>query len=169
MPANKKYGPSQDYEKKLVRVMERLGAQEHDWNWDRHGSWVKFKYKGEWYQFEYTLEMAKAKGKNLTFGSDCFAKVVLTLERLALMVEDGIYDLQRWVKDMKFLPAAIEVPSFLKFLGFVEIPKSEDEVRVKYKEMSKLMHPDKGGDSDDFVILQQAYEKSMAYIGKKEG
>jgi hypothetical protein len=35
--------------------------------------------------------------------------------------------------------------------------------------MSKLMHPDKGGDSDDFVILQQAYEKSMAYIGKKEG
>jgi hypothetical protein len=165
---SKKYGPSQDYEKKLGRVMERLGAQEHDWNWDRHSSWIKFKYKGNWYQFDYTLDMARAKGKNLTFGSDCFAKIVLTLERLALMVEDGIYDLQRWVKDMKALPVAIEIPSFLKYLGFVDIPKSEDEIKVKYKDMAKLMHPDKGGNPEDFKTLNDSYEKALAYIGKKE-
>jgi hypothetical protein len=169
MAATKKYDPAQDYEKKLGRVMERFGAQEWDWNWDRHSSWVKFKYKGDWYQFDYTIDTARSKGKNLSFGSDCFAKIVLTLERLALMVEDGIYDLQRWVKDMKALPAAIELPSFLKFLGFVDIPKSEDEIKAKYKEMAMIMHPDKGGDREDFMKLQQAYEKSLTYIGKKEG
>lgn len=165
MTANKKYAPAQEYEKKLERVMKRLEVQEYDWDWGRHAAWVKFLYKGNWYQFEYSLEMARAKGKNLSFGSDCFAKIVLTLERLALMVEDGIYDLQRWVKDMKYLPQAVEVPSFLRYMGFVEIPKSEDEVKQKYREMSKLMHPNAGGNEEDFIKLSEAYEKSLAYVG----
>lgn len=168
MTANKKYAPAQDYEKKLERVMKRLEAQEYDFDWGRHAAWVKFLYKGNWYQFEYTLEMARAKGKTLSFGSDCFAKIVLTLERLALMVEVGIYDLQRWVKDMKLLPQAVEFPSFLKYMGFVENPKSAEEVKQKFRDMSKIMHPDAGGCPEDFQKLDEAYRQALAYMGGKE-
>jgi hypothetical protein len=92
LAANKKYAPAQEYEKKLERVMERLNIKQFDWNWDRHGGWVKFSYKGTWYIFKYTIEKAKEVGVNLQFGSDAFAVVVLTLEDLARAAEKKIYD-----------------------------------------------------------------------------
>lgn len=47
--AKKQYGDADSYERKLERVMERLGINEFDYNFDRHGCWVQFKYKGEVY------------------------------------------------------------------------------------------------------------------------
>lgn len=160
----KQYADAEFYERKLAKVMERLQVQSYDWNWDRRGSWVQFRYKGELYRFEYSVEKARARGKNLQYGSDTFAKIVLSLERLALMVEDGIYELSTWVAGLKFLPPPVEIPSFFRFLGFTEIPNGAEEVKERYRTLAKQLHPDTGGNDGDFQNLKTATEQAMAYF-----
>jgi hypothetical protein len=156
-----------DYEKKLARVMERFGIKEKEWNfnYDRQGlAWVEFRYKGELYRFEHSVEKAKARGITLKEGRDAFKQIVLTLEDLARMAERGIYDLQTWVKGMKFLPPVIEVPSFFKLLGFDSIPTLIEDVRARYRSLSKQLHPDAGGSAEDFDKLTKASEECIRYL-----
>lgn len=165
----KQYAEASSYEAKLTRVMERLGIKEFDYDFSRHGSWVEFRYKGELYRFDHSVEKAQSRGINLKYGSDAFAQIVLSLEDLARMVERGIYDLQTWVRGMKYLPPVIEVPNFFKFLGFDEIPTSEEEVRTRYRLLAKDMHPDGGGDGEDFIKLTRASEEAVRYLNATKG
>lgn len=160
----KQYGDANNYEAKLKRVMERLAIKEYDYNFDRHGSWVEFRYKGQLYRFDHNVEKAQLRGMKLQYGSDAFAQIVLALEDLSRMVERGIYDLQTWVSGMKYLPSVVELPSFIKYLGFEEIPSNEDEITARYKNLAKQMHPDVGGNEDDFLKLNKACEDSVRYI-----
>lgn len=163
----KQYAAAENYEVKLARIMNRLDVQEFNYNWDRFSSWIEFRYKGELYRFDHSLENAKTHGVDLKYGSDVFAQLVLSLEDLARMVERGIYDLQRWVAGMKFLPQALEVPSFLKYLGFDEIPSDEEEIKTRYRNLALQMHPDKGGNSEDFMKLKRAAEDALNYYKTK--
>lgn len=160
----KKYGSAENYESKLERVMERLNVKEFNYNFDRFGAWVEFRYKGNLYRFDHSIENAKARGLNLRYGSDAFAQIVLSLEDIARMVERGIYDLQTWVAGMKYLPPVIELPSFVKVLGFEQMPTSEEEIKTRYKNLAKQMHPDMGGNEQDFINLQQASEQAIKYM-----
>jgi hypothetical protein len=160
----KQYADAVFYESKLNKVMERLGIKEYNYDFSRHGSWVEFRYKGELYRFDHSVEKAKSRGINLTYGSDAFAQIVLALEDLARMVERGIYDLQTWVSGMKYLPPVIEVPSFFKLLGFETIPASEEDIKTRYRTLAKQLHPDGGGDSDDFINLTKAAEEAIKYL-----
>jgi len=46
---------------------------------------------------------------------------------------------------MKYLPpAAVEVPSFMQILGFKQIPSGPEEVKKRYRQLAKQMHPDAG-------------------------
>lgn len=162
----KQYGSPDQYEAKLDRVMERLGVESYNYNWDRWGCWVEFRYKGDLYRFDHSVEKAKARGVNLVYGSDSFAQVVLALEDLARMVERGIYELSTWVAGMKYLPPAIEVPSFFKYLGFTDIPAGPEEVNARYRSLAKQMHPDVGGNQDDFKELKKASEQALRYFEK---
>ena len=164
--AKKQYGSADHYERKLARVMERLEVEDYNFNWDRYSCFVEFRIKGELYRFDHSIEKAKARGVDLRYGSDAFAQVVLALEDLARMVERGIYELQTWVAGMKYLPPPIEVPSFFKFLGFQEIPSGPEEVRTRYRNLSKTMHPDVGGDPEDFQKLKDAAERAIKYFGE---
>lgn len=164
MPKAKQYGAGEQYEKKLVKVMERLGVTVVNYNWDRFGCYVEFRYKNDLYRFDHTLEKAQARGINLRYGSDVFAQVVLALEDLARMVERGIYDLSTWVSGMKYLPPPVEVPSFFKYLGFAEIPANKEDVDARYRTLSKQMHPDAGGKPEDFHKLKEASEKAKKYL-----
>lgn len=38
------------------------------------------------------------------------------------------------------------------------------DVRRRYRELAKLYHPDAGGDHNDFLALQQAYEQVVEYL-----
>ena len=38
------------------------------------------------------------------------------------------------------------------------------EVRIRYRELAKLYHPDAGGSHADFLALQQAYEQVLEYL-----
>jgi hypothetical protein len=160
----KQYGEPRSYEKKLDKIMERFQATEFNYNYDRHGCWVEFRYKGNLYRFEHSIEKAKAKGIDLVYGSDAFAQVVLALEDLARMAERGIYDLQVWLEGMKFLPPVVEVPSFFKFMSFDRIPADRSEVKDRYRTLAKQMHPDTGGNQKDFENLQKASEQAMKYL-----
>lgn len=164
MKTSKAYGQAADYERKLARVMERLGVTKHDWNWDRHGCWVTFTYKGEHYRFDHSVENAKKHGHQLRYGSDAFAQVVLTLEDLARMAERGIYDLQTWVAGLKFLPSPVELPECLRVLQFERIPTGPEEVKARFLEMAKVHHPDVGGDPEQFKRIKRAEQDALAYL-----
>lgn len=164
MAKRKQYADPDQYERKLEKVMERLGVDTFDFNWDRWGCWIEFWYRGELYRFDHSTEKAQARGIDLAYGSDAFAQVVLSLEDLARMVERGIYELSTWVAGMKYLPPVKEVPSFFRFLGFDDIPTEPEEVRTRYKTLTKQMHPDTGGDPEDFKKLQRAAEQGMKYF-----
>lgn len=169
MMAGKTYGSADSYEAKLRRVMERLSVKKGDfnWNWDRFGGWVEFRYRGELYRFDHTVEKARSKGVKLTYGSDAFAQIVLALEDLARMVERGIYDLSTWVAGMKFLPAPQQVPECFRVLGFDRIPGDADEVRARYKLMALSAHPDVGGSSEEFQQLTRATEEALKYLAEQ--
>ncbi len=167
----KQYADVDTYEKKLYRVMERLGVPKKDVNWDsnRFECFVEFKYKGALYRFDHSVEKAKTRGVKLNYGSDAFAQVVLTLEDLARMVERGIYDLSAWVAGMKMLPPSVEVPSFFRVLGFEQIPNGVEEVKARFRSLAKQLHPDAGGNQEDFETLKKATEQAAAWFNKTQG
>lgn len=164
--SKKLYADVDHYERKLHRVMERLGAELVGWNCDRYGCWVQFRYKGELYQFDHSVQKAQARGINLHYGSDCFAQVVLALEDLARIVERGIYDLSTWVSGLKALPPVVEVPSFFRVLGFTEIPADVEEVKARYRSLAKQLHPDAGGSAEDFQALKRAAEQAIQWFSR---
>ena len=170
--ATKKYGEQDYYERKLNRVMTRLGigTDKFDWSISRGAAYVEFQYKGSLYRFEDSFKNAENHGVTLTRGSDCFARLVLALEDLARLVENGIYDLQTWVVGLKFLPeksAVPAVPNFFRYLGFDMIPSSPEDVEKQDKKMAKVCHPDAGGDAESFQQLMDAKQQALAYFEQK--
>jgi len=168
MATKKQYASPDAYEAKLIRVMERFGTEDYNYNWDRHMAWVEFRIKGQLYRFDYSIEKAQAKGINVVYGSDVFAKIVLALERLAKMKEDGIYEIETWLAGMKFLPPPVVVPECFKVLGFTEIPADIEDVKARYKTLAKQAHPDSGGTKEAFIALQTNAEAAIKWMESKE-
>lgn len=160
----KQYAEPQTYEAKLEKVMGRLGVESYDYDWSRKECWVSFMYKGRHYKFSHSLNNAQAHGVNVKYGSDLFAQVVLSLEDLARMVERGIYDLSTWVAGMQYLPAPEKIPECFVILGFERVPENPEEVKTKYREMVKIMHPDNGGTEAAFIALQEAQKAALEYL-----
>ena len=169
MAVKKKYAAPDTYEAKLDRVMERMGASEYNYNWDRHSAWVEFRMKGQLYRFDHSVDKARARGFELTYGSDVFAQLVITLEDLARMGERGIYELQTWLEGMKFLPPPMVIPDFLKQLGFESIPTSSEEIKARFKTLAKQAHPDVGGNNERFITLQNAARQALEYCQNQGG
>lgn len=162
--AGKKYADVVTYENKLKRVMERFGVTEYDYDWTRKTAYVRFMYKGTWYQFDHSAEKS-----GLVYGTDVFAQIVLALEDLARMVERGIYDLGKWIVGMQYLPPVFEMPECFKALGFSgsDLP-TEDMVRTRYRNMAKELHPDVGGNAQGFIDLQNMTNLCLEYLKQKE-
>ncbi len=162
----KQYVSAEVYERKLDRVMERMGAEEYNYNFDRFGAWVEFRLRGQLYRFDHTREKAAARGIKLSYGSDCLAQIVLSLEDLARMAERGIYELQTWLAGLKFLPPPVVMPECFRVLGFEELPGDGEEIKARFKTLAKQRHPDGGGSSEDFIALQTAAREAMEYMEK---
>lgn len=167
MTKKKQYASPDAYEAKLDRVMERFGAESYDYNWDRHTAWVEFRLRGQMYRFDHSVEKARARGFELTYGSDVFAQLVKTLEDLARMGERGIYELSTWLAGMKFLPSPIIVPECFAILGFTEMPTDTGEVKARYRTLAKQAHPDGGGSQQVFTRLQNAAEDAVKQMTKE--
>jgi hypothetical protein len=163
--AKKQYAGADFYERKLKLVVEKFGATNLEYNWDRFGGWAQFRYRGELYRFEHSIESAKAKGINLIYGTDAFAQVVLAIEDLWRLQSRGIYDLTRWIAGMRFLPPPTEILPCFKNLGFTEQPKTRAEVQERYRTLSKQLHPDnpQTGDAVAFEAVKKAAEQALSF------
>lgn len=165
MPARKRYTEPAYYEGKLERVMDRLGVgEDYNYNFDRHQAWIEFRYHGQLHRFDHTVEKAQSAGQNLSYGSDCFAQLVLALEDLARIVERGIYEFGTWVAGMRYLPPPVEVPECFRVLGFQEMPGNSREVQARYKTLAKQYHPDNGGAAQDFERIRRAAERALKHM-----
>lgn len=162
----KRYAETKIYEKKLEKVMARLGADSYSYDWSRYDCWVEFAYKGQRYRFSHSLENAEKHGINIRFVSDLFAQVVLTLEDISRMIERGIYDLNSGVIGMECLPAPTTLDACFQALNFKEMPTAE-EVKKRYKDLCKMLHPDNGGDGEVFNQLNKNYMKCIRIIEKE--
>lgn len=160
-------GTREDYERKLARVMERLGvgAESYDYDWNRRGCWVQMRYRGRAYLFENTVERsAETCGlKNVT---DLFAQIVLSLEGLARAVENGIFTLDMLMAGVPSLPPAAEAPECFRALGFERLPEDADSVKAKYRELAKSAHPDAGGDEEAFLLLRANLNKCLTWFAE---
>ena len=162
-------GDTAAFEKKLGRVMERLGVQKYqcDWTQGKNGSscYVEMRYGGSVYHFENSTEKSAKCGRGLTYVSDLFAAVVYSLEGLARAVEQGIFTLDMLLAGVPALPAAQPLEPCFAALGFSSRPDNAEEVKTQYKRMAKVMHPDAGGDKDAFVTLEVHYRRCLELLG----
>lgn len=174
MPARKHYsGGFSDYEKKLERVMARLGVKEYNYDWtSSRGSsscYVEMVYNGRVYRFENDIQKSAKYGCNRTCASDLFADVVYTLEGLARSVERGILELDMLMAGIPSLPPAVKVEPCLQVLGFDYTPSTFQEVKQRYWLLAQESHPDKTGsdNSERFQEIQTAYEQAKELFGEK--
>lgn len=59
-----------------------------------------------------------------------------------------------------------EPPDWAAVLGLTP-PFSRDQVRSAYRARSKSVHPDTGGDHDEFIRLQAAYEEALRHCASR--
>lgn len=164
-PPQKRYGDATYYERKLQTVSQRLKVDKGSlsFDWGRSGAHVTFRFKGQDYRFEHTLEKAAKLGRPLYYGSDCFALIVLTMESLARMAENGFTeDLRPWIEGFKALPAG-SLPDFFVKLGLDHLPSSE-ELTQRWRSLVRKVHPDAGGSPELFHEVQVAYAQAQQYI-----
>ena len=162
----KKYSASlEDLEKKLGRVMERLGVEKYQSNWTQRkcGSscYVEMRYGASTYRFENSTEKSAKCGRNLIYVSDLFAAVVYSLEGLARAVEQGIFTLDMLLVGVPALPEGKPLEPCFAALGFAERPTDAEAVREQYRRMAKVTHPDAGGSAAAFDALKKNYEACL--------
>jgi hypothetical protein len=56
------------------------------------------------------------------------------------------------------------VPAFVEILG-LSIPFDIQDVKNAYRQKVKTVHPDTGGSVEAFIVLQENYEKALAFFG----
>ena len=63
-------------------------------------------------------------------------------------------------------PKDVDTEAYYKLLG-VDKKATYDEIRKAYRKLALKKHPDRGGDKEEFVKIQQAYE-TLADKEKRE-
>lgn len=157
-------GEAGDWEAKLGRVMDRIQADEYRWDYSRSGAWVRWTLNGQHYGLEQSVDKAAARKVSLYNGVDCLAQLILTLEDLARMAERGIYEMSTFMAGFKALPAPRPVAEPFMRLQFTEPPTSVEAVRVRYRQLARVLHPDAGGDPRAFQQLVEAARQAEALI-----
>jgi hypothetical protein len=152
------------YVKKLKALMEKLDVTKYDYDCGMKGGYVEFTYKGQARRFEQTVEGMQANGIRIWYASDVFARIVLTIEDLARASRNGIYDFADILNGLPMLPAASVMPDCFRVLQFTGLPATVDELKARYRQLSKTAHPDAGGSAERFGTLTTAYNDCMVYL-----
>lgn len=107
------------------------------------------------------------KNKQRTFACDKWLTVeenlwaiVLTIEALRMINRAGASELlERAFTGFEALPAPSDMDVWWRVLE-VSQTASKEEIQAAYYRKVKEVHPDKGGDSSQFIKIQRAYEES---------
>jgi hypothetical protein len=65
-------------------------------------------------------------------------------------------------------PADHQLPSCIAVLGLMP-PLTLEDVKQAYLAKARIMHPDRGGDPEQFIQLQKAFEEANDYVKFKAG
>ena len=164
-------GSIADFEKKLDRIMERLGVTDFKYDYtdtrSMRSCWVEMIYKGRAYRFENSNGKSKASGRDLNYISDLLWSIAYSLEGLARAIEQGIFTLDMLLAGVPALPEAASLEPCFQAMGFSKRPETVEEVKAQYRRMSKVVHPDNGGTTDSFIALMQNYEQCLSLIEGK--
>src|ERR1700679_3997388 len=57
----------------------------------------------------------------------------------------------------------LDRPTFMTILGLLP-PYELDDVKAAYHDKARTMHPDHGGNANDFIPLKEAYEHAIEYV-----
>jgi hypothetical protein len=137
-------------ERNLKKIMKRLDIGDFNYNWDRGSCFIEFKYQGNSYRMEHSVQNARDKGIVLRNGMDCLNELVQSLEGLCQIIDRGTYKLETWIAGMNQSPSAKEIPEFL------------EEVHMTYKPLAKKKLSDPESSLVDFdrnQIIQRSQIK----------
>ncbi len=150
---------------KLARLMERMGVEKYDYDYSEtktaKSCWVELMCNSRAYRFTNDTAKSAACGRGLIYTSDLFAEMVYALEDLARSIEKGIFTLDMLLEGKLALPAAPTAEPCFQALGFASRPETAAAVKERYRQLAKAMHPDGGGSSAAFAVLQENYRQCM--------
>jgi hypothetical protein len=78
-----------------------------------------------------------------------------SLRRALVLISHYRVELPSWVRR--------DTPRCIQALG-LKLPCSTEDVLDAYRQKVKLMHPDRGGNRQDFLKLQQHFEQAMGLL-----
>lgn len=84
-----------------------------------------------------------------------FRRWLRSLRRALMVVQQYVWDVPYW--------AAAHRPACLQALD-LEMPCTEEDILASYRELAKTMHPDRGGDLQQFLRLQKHFEQAMKLV-----
>ncbi len=84
-----------------------------------------------------------------------FRRYLRSLRRAMVVVTDVVVSTPYWALRLR--------PACLKALG-LELPCSEADVLCAYRRLAKDLHPDRGGDLDEFLRLQRHFERAIILV-----
>ena len=65
-------------------------------------------------------------------------------------------------------PSAADLPACLAVLGLLP-PVTTEDVKQAYMARARVLHPDRGGDPQEFILLQKAFDEANDYVKFKAG
>jgi hypothetical protein len=81
-----------------------------------------------------------------------------SLRRALVLVTHYRLELPNWVRR--------DSPRCITALG-LRLPCTTEDVLAAYRQKVKLLHPDRGGDRRDFLLLQQHFEQAMVLVANQ--
>lgn len=84
-----------------------------------------------------------------------FRRWLRSLRRALVVVQQYVWQPPYW--------SLLQRPTCLQALG-LELPCTEEDVLASYRELAKTMHPDRGGDLQQFLRLQKHFEQAMKLV-----
>lgn len=88
-----------------------------------------------------------------------FRRYLRSLRRALVVVSGVLPTIPYW--------SLLQQPACLRALG-LELPCTEAEVLAAYRERAKSLHPDRGGDLQEFLRLQKYFEQALR-LSRGEG
>ncbi len=84
-----------------------------------------------------------------------FRRYLRSLRRALVVVSNVVFTVPYW--------ALFERPACLRALD-LKMPCTEAEVLAAYREKAKTLHPDRGGDLQQFLRLQKNFDQALTLV-----
>lgn len=78
-----------------------------------------------------------------------------SLKGALIIVKNHIPTLPTWAQEY--------TPNSVRSLG-LQMPCSESDVKKAYRKLAETMHPDRGGDRQEFLALQSHFEEAIDFV-----